>query len=71
MPTVINNPPPQGDGGFGVGLAVTIIIVILLVFFFIYGLPRIRGGGTNINNPQINIPSRIEIQRSTSMSPTP
>jgi hypothetical protein len=54
MPTVINNPPKNDNGSSAVVTGVVIIVLVLL--FFVYGLPRIRGGGT-----QINVPDHINV----------
>lgn len=54
--TIINN-PSQGNSGGGGGWAVAVIIIVAIILFFVYGLPRIRGNGTNIN-----IPDKIKIE---------
>jgi hypothetical protein len=44
-----NNYLKRGDGSGNVILAVALIAIVLLVIF--YGLPMMRGGGTQMNAP--------------------
>lgn len=58
MTTIVNTPPQNQDSGGGMEMIVGAIILVVLVFiFFVYGLPVIRGATT----PQINIPSKIDV----------
>ena len=59
MTTIVNTPSTpaeKSDGGMGyiVGF---IVLAIVLFIFFVYGLPAIR----QIGSPQINIPSKIDV----------
>ncbi len=58
MTTIVNNPPPLNDSNGGMGMIVGIIVLIVVAYiFFMYGLPAIK----QIGSPQINIPSKIDI----------
>jgi hypothetical protein len=59
MTTIINTPTPtvKSDGGLGMIIGV-ILIAAVAVLFFVYGLPAIK----RLSSPQINIPSKIEVQ---------
>ncbi len=63
MPTVINNPPqtPQNGNNPATALITGVVVIVLVLIFLLYGLPRIRSGGSGT---QINIPSNINIQTS-------
>lgn len=57
MATVINNPPGTGEGNSAAGAVVTgVVVIVLVILFFMYGLPRIRGNGT-----QVNVPDTINV----------
>ena len=58
MATVINNPSGNGDGSSAAGAVITgVVIIVLVVLFFMYGLPRMRGSGT-----QVNVPDTINVE---------
>lgn len=58
MTTIVNTPAPSNNSGGGVGVIIGLIVLAVVLFiFFVYGLPAIRQMG----NPQINIPSKIDV----------
>lgn len=59
MATVINNPPGNTDNsGGGAGAVILgLVIIVLVILFFVYGLPRLRGGGPT----NITVPSTINV----------
>lgn len=58
MTTIVNNPTPAAETDSGIGMILGLIFLAAVVFiFFVYGLPAIR----RIGSPQINIPSKIDI----------
>lgn len=62
MATIINNPGDGGDRGPGAGLVIGIVVaVILVVLAFVYLIPAIRGSGGNGGTPQVNVPSKVDI----------
>ena len=60
MTTIVNTPAPTSDSGGGMGMIVGLIVLAAVVFiFFVYGLPAIRQ--MQVGTPQINIPSKIDV----------
>lgn len=58
MATIINNPPANDNSSGPMGMIIGIIVLIVLVYLgYVYGLPAIRQMGT----PQINVPSKIDV----------
>ncbi len=61
MATVINNPPSNTSSNNGMGFLWGVLLLILAVLLFLYyGLPRL-GTFFGYGNPQVNIPSRIDV----------
>ena len=59
MTTIVNTPPSpveQTDGGMGMIFGLIVLAAVVFIFF-VYGLPAIR----NIGSPQVNIPSKIDV----------
>lgn len=45
------------DSGMGIGLIIGLIVLLIVVFLlFYYGLPYLRGGGT-----QVNVPDKVDV----------
>lgn len=65
MTTIVNTPPAVNDSGGNMGMIIGLIVLIVMAFlFFFYGLPAIKNiGATQINipAPQINVPSKIDV----------
>lgn len=60
MTTVVNNPPANDNSGGPIGLIIGIIVLIVLLYLgYIYALPMLRQ--TQFGSPQINIPSKIDV----------
>ena len=58
MTTIINTPPAPKESGGGVGMIVGILVLVVVGYlFFVFGLPAIR----RMSTPQINIPSKIDV----------
>lgn len=59
MTTIVNNPAPKESGG-GMGMIVGLVVLLVVGYlFFIYGIPAFRQ--MQFGSPQINIPSKIDI----------
>ena len=59
MATIINNPPANNSNG-PIGLIVTLVTLLVLGYLgYVYGLPAIKQ--MQFGNPQINVPSKIDI----------
>lgn len=69
MATVINNPDSGAgnDRGGGMGMIIgAIVLVLILILFFIYGLPALRGGGSNTSGgADVSIPDQIDVNVDT------
>lgn len=56
------------DAGSGTGLIVGLLFLVVVVFLlFYYGIPAMRAGG----NPQINVPSKIDVNMNQPGAPAP
>lgn len=59
MTTIVNTPAApveQSDSSMGMIFGFTVLAAVVVIFF-VYGLPAIR----SIGSPQINIPSKIDV----------
>lgn len=62
MTTVVNNPAPapQTESGGNMGLIVGLVVLFVVGYlFFMFGLPALKQ--MQFGNPQINIPSKIDV----------
>ena len=60
MTTIVNTPAPSSDANGGMGMIIGLIVLIVVAYLFIvFGLPAIRG--MQVGTPQINIPSKIDV----------
>lgn len=60
MATIVNNPPASNDSSGSMGMIVGLIVLVIVAYlFFVYGLPAIQHMQVGI--PQINIPSKIDV----------
>ncbi len=61
MTTIVNNPPPSNNNSGGsMGMIIALIVLLVLAYLgFVYGLPMLRQ--MQFGNPQINIPSKIDV----------
>lgn len=60
MTTIVQNPAPA-DSGNGMGMVVGLLLVVLVaILFFVYGLPALRSGATNVV-PQVKVPDTINV----------
>ncbi len=58
MTTIVNTPAPAAQSDEGMGMIIGLIVLAAVVLiFFVYGLPAIK----RISSPQINIPSKIDV----------
>ncbi len=63
MATIVNNPQPaSSDNGVGFLLGVLVLIVFVMLFL-VYGVPYLM---SYLRGPQINIPSRVNVNVHTS-----
>jgi hypothetical protein len=60
MATIVNTPGTTREGS-GTGLIVGVLLAIVLIaLFFIYGLPAIRGTGSDAGTT-VNIPENVDV----------
>jgi len=58
MTTIVNTPPAPKESGGNMGMIIGFIVLIVVAYlFFMYGFPAIK----QIGSPQINIPSKIDV----------
>ena len=61
MATVVTNQPTDtGANNAGYFLAFAVIVLLVLAFIF-YGLPNLGLGGGASTGPQVNLPSKVNI----------
>lgn len=62
MATIVNNPPanPESSGGSGFLIGIILLIVFVILFVF-YGLPYLNNYVGRGQAPQVNIPSKIDV----------
>jgi len=60
MTTIVNSPPSADNSGGPMGWIIGLVILVVLGYLgYIYGLPAIQN--MKSGNPQINIPSQIDV----------
>jgi hypothetical protein len=60
MTTIVNNPPPAKESGGGMGWIIALIVILIVGYLFVmYGIPALRQ--MQSGSPQINIPSKIDV----------
>jgi len=59
MPTVVNNPAPQSNGGGGMGFLLGVIALILFVLaLFYFGVPMLNRA---TQSPTVSVPDQIDV----------
>jgi hypothetical protein len=65
MTTVVNTPGPTSNDGGGSGMIIGVIVLLVVLFLiFFYGMPLLRGNGTQNNTPApatINVPDQVDV----------